>query len=79
LHFVLQAAVDGLGFAMAPVSLVAHDVAAGRLVCPLPDLRMALKPYYFALAPNAAPETLHFVKWLIEEHENPFLKAVHEN
>lgn len=72
LHFVLQAAVDGLGFALAPVSLIAHDMAAGRLVSPLPELRMALSRHYFGLAPNAAPETQHFVQWLMEE-----LKAVH--
>ncbi|MDO8775206.1 MAG: transcriptional regulator GcvA [Burkholderiaceae bacterium] len=71
LHFVLQAAVDGLGFALAPVSLIAHDMAAGRLVSPLPELRMALSRHYFGLAPNAAPETQHFVQWLLEE-----LKAV---
>jgi LysR family transcriptional regulator, glycine cleavage system transcriptional activator len=67
LHFVLQAASDGLGFALAPVSLIAHDMAAGRLVSPLPALRMALSPYYFGLAPNAAPETQYFVQWLMDE------------
>ncbi len=64
LHFVLQAAVDGLGFALAPVSLIAHDMAAGRLTSPLPEWRMALNCHYFGLAPNAARETLHFVQWL---------------
>lgn len=67
LHFVLQAAVDGLGFALAPVSLIAHDMAAGRLISPLPQLRMALRRYYFGLAPKAAPETQHFVQWLMDE------------
>lgn len=69
LHFVLQAAVDGLGFALAPVSLITHDVASGRLVCPLPGLRMALSRHYFGLAPNAAPETRQFVQWLMEEQK----------
>lgn len=67
LHFVLQAAVDGLGFALAPVSLIAHDLAAGRLMSPLPELRMALSRHYFGLAPNAAPETQQFVQWLMDE------------
>ncbi|MES2944582.1 MAG: LysR substrate-binding domain-containing protein, partial [Pseudomonadota bacterium] len=67
LHFVLQAAVNGLGFALAPVSLIAHDIAAGRLVSPLPELRMELSRHYFGLAPNAAPETPLFVRWLMDE------------
>lgn len=67
LHFVLQAAVDGLGFAMAPVSLIAHDMATGRLISPLPQLRMPLKRHYLGMAPNAAPETEHFVQWLRDE------------
>ena len=67
LHFVLQAAVDGMGFALAPVSLIAHDLASGRLISPLPDLRMALRCHYYGLAPNAVPETQHFVHWLMEQ------------
>ena len=46
LHFVLQAAVDGLGVALAPTSLVAHDLASGRLQTALPAMRMALGRYY---------------------------------
>jgi LysR family transcriptional regulator, glycine cleavage system transcriptional activator len=67
LHFVLQAAIGGLGFALAPVSLIAHDMAVGRLMSPLPELRLPLSRHYFGLAPNAAPETQHFVRWLMEE------------
>lgn len=70
LHFVLQAAVDGLGFAMAPASLIAHDMASGRLISPLPELRMVLKQHYFGVAPSAVPETLHFVRWLMEEQKS---------
>ena len=69
LHIVLQAAVDGLGFALAPASLIVHDMAAGRLISPLPELRLVLNQYCFGLAPHAAPETRHFVKWLIDEQE----------
>ncbi|MEO7887357.1 transcriptional regulator GcvA [Polaromonas sp.] len=67
LHFVLQAAVDGLGFAMAPVSLIVHDMASGRLVSPLPALRLPLTGHYFGMAPQPSPETQHFVQWLMEE------------
>ena len=49
LHFVLQAAVDGLGFAVAPVSLITHDLASGRLVSPLPTLRLPLTRHYLSL------------------------------
>jgi LysR family transcriptional regulator, glycine cleavage system transcriptional activator len=70
LHFVLQAAVDGLGVALAPTSLIAHDMASGRLISPFPQLRMALNRYYFGLAPNAAKETQLLVQWLVEEMKN---------
>lgn len=64
LHFVLQAALDGLGFALAPASLVSHDLAAGRLVCPLPALRLPLTRHYYGLAPDATPEAQCFAQWL---------------
>jgi LysR family glycine cleavage system transcriptional activator len=63
LHFVLQAAVDGLGIALAPTSLVAHDLASGRLQSPLPTLRMTLDRYYYGLAPHAAPEAQYVAEW----------------
>lgn len=34
-HLQLQAAVDGLGIAMASKPLIERDIAAGRLVCPI--------------------------------------------
>lgn len=64
LHFVVQAALDGLGFALAPASLVANDLAAGRLACPLPALRLPLTRHYYGLAPNAVPEAQCFAQWL---------------
>lgn len=67
LHFVLQAAVDGLGFAVAPASLIVHDLASGRLACPLPQWRMPLGGYYVGVAPDAVPQTQHFVQWLLAE------------
>ncbi|MCB2252946.1 transcriptional regulator GcvA [Pseudomonas chlororaphis] len=64
LHFVLQACVDGLGLALCPASLLAKDLASGRLVCPLPALRQPLPRYYYALTDNAAPEALVFIEWM---------------
>jgi LysR family glycine cleavage system transcriptional activator len=67
LHFVLQAAVDSLGFALAPISLLANDVASGRLVSPMPDLRMPLNPIYYGISADAGPETHLFARWLGEQ------------
>jgi LysR family glycine cleavage system transcriptional activator len=63
LHFVLQAAVDGLGVALAPASLISHDLASGRLTSPLPALRMTLERYYYGIAPDAAPEAAYVAEW----------------
>lgn len=64
LHFVVQAALDGLGCALVPLSLVAHDMAAGRLLCPLPAVRLPLTRHYYGLAPGAGPEAQCFAQWL---------------
>ncbi|WP_162574347.1 LysR substrate-binding domain-containing protein [Variovorax sp. PBL-H6] len=66
LHFVMQAAVDGLGLALAPTSLLAHDLASGRLQAALPDLRMPLTRYYYGLAPGATPEARCVADWFEE-------------
>ena len=67
LHLVLQAAVDGLGLVVAPVSLVRHDLASGRLVAVLPDVRVPLEGNYYGLAPGAGAEALVFVEWLVRQ------------
>ena len=64
LHFVLQAAVDGLGVALTPTSLLGTDVAQGRLVCPLPRLRLPLQSIYYGCAPGAGREMRLFADWL---------------
>jgi LysR family glycine cleavage system transcriptional activator len=38
-HLQLQAAMEGLGVAMASLPLIEKDIAAGRLVCPIPEPR----------------------------------------
>jgi len=63
-HFVLQAAIDGLGFTIAPVSLLANDLAEGRLACPLPDLRLPMGRYYYGVNPSASSEAHLFSRWL---------------
>lgn len=64
LHLVLQAAVDGLGVAMAPRSLLARDLAQRRLVSPLPQVGLPLERYYYAVAEGAPPEAQLFAQWL---------------
>ncbi|MFT3812663.1 MAG: LysR substrate-binding domain-containing protein [Acidovorax sp.] len=69
LHLVLQAAVDGLGVAMAPRSLLARDLAQRRLAAPLPQVRLPLERYYYALAEGAPAEAQLFVQWLHAQAE----------
>ncbi|ANN65569.1 LysR substrate-binding domain-containing protein [Bordetella bronchialis] len=64
LHFVLQAAVDGLGFTIAPRSLLSNDLDTGRLACALPALRLPLTRYYYGMSPSASRETQLFSRWL---------------
>jgi LysR family glycine cleavage system transcriptional activator len=76
LHFshtalAIQAAIDGQGVALGDSTLVADDLAAGRLVRPF---EMTLKgpprfAYYVVTLPNAEPQSLvsRFRAWLVEE------------
>jgi LysR family glycine cleavage system transcriptional activator len=66
-HLVLQAAVDGLGFAVATMSLAASGLASGQLRCPFPDLRVPAGRYYYGIVPDAVPEVRAFAAWLDEE------------
>ncbi|MBS7538192.1 LysR substrate-binding domain-containing protein [Ancylobacter lacus] len=55
-HFYLsiQAAVDGLGVAMAPSALIEDDLRAGRLVTPFPHIWLPSRSY-FAYTPLDSP------------------------
>ncbi|MEP9347960.1 LysR substrate-binding domain-containing protein [Xanthobacter sp. KR7-225] len=55
-HFYLaiQAAIDGLGVAMAPSALIEDDLRAGRLVAPFPHLSLPSRSY-FAYTPLGSP------------------------
>ncbi|HZY54286.1 MAG TPA: LysR substrate-binding domain-containing protein, partial [Reyranella sp.] len=70
-HFsvTLHAIVDGLGIGIGPLPLLAGDVAAGRLVTPLPDIQVP-RTGYVALVPFDADKTAplkDFVDWLVDE------------
>lgn len=76
LHLVLQAAVDGLGVAMAPRSLLARDLAQRRLVAPLSGTGLPLERYYYGTAPGAPAEARLFVQWLYAQRGGPGAAAV---
>lgn len=76
LHFshtalAIQAAIDGQGLALAESTLVADDLAAGRLVRPF-DMSLKGPPrfaYYVVTLPDRTPGTLvnRFKAWLLDE------------
>ena len=73
-HFYLsiQAAIDGLGVAMGPTTLVGDDLAAGRLVAPFPDISLPARTY-FAYLPHggpAHPAGDTFRAWLVATAES---------
>ncbi len=69
-YFVtLQAIADGLGIGIGPVPVLDGELAAGRLVAPLPGIAVA-RPGYVALVPLDADKTSSlaaFLAWLLEE------------
>ncbi|WP_081036505.1 transcriptional regulator GcvA [Pseudomonas corrugata] len=65
MHLVLQAAVDGLGVALCPTSLLGRDLSTGRLTCPFPSLRLPLIRYYYGVSQDAAAETQVFIDWML--------------
>jgi LysR family glycine cleavage system transcriptional activator len=75
-HFYLsiQAAIDGLGIAMGPTTLVGDDLTAGRLVAPFPDISLPARTYFAYVPqrgrPNPAGEI--FREWLARVAEKSF-------
>lgn len=70
-YLCLDAAEDGLGLALGPVPLIADDLAAGRLVAPLPHLRLASRAYHWVVPERLAndPAIRSLCQWLEEEGE----------
>ena len=77
-HFVLQAAIDGLGFAVVPMSLAASGIATGQLHSPFADLRMPVTRYYWGMAPQAMPEAHVFAQWLESQRIAPPQESRHD-
>ncbi len=68
-YLALQAAIDGLGFALGPLPLIKEDLADARLVVPLAAPKLSTAPYCWA-APNSMrddPAVSQFLSWLEEE------------
>lgn len=67
-HFFVtcQAVEDGLGIGIGPLPMLANDVASGRLLTPLPDIRVPRTGYVAIVPPRAETEELiaGFVDWL---------------
>jgi LysR family glycine cleavage system transcriptional activator len=68
-YLTLQAAIDGLGIAMGPTALVSSDLAAGRLVMPFAEPRLASRSYctYVPLEKLSDDTVMLFRAWLEEE------------
>jgi LysR family glycine cleavage system transcriptional activator len=67
-----QAALEGQGFAMAQVALIEDDLAAGRLVCPIPRYIDKREYTYYLIYPEnrrLTPQMQRFRDWLVSECE----------
>jgi len=65
----IEAAVHGLGVALARLSLVADHLSSGALICPLPLTTSTAFAYYLVALPEVAalPTTVRFMEWLHQE------------
>ena len=64
----MESVIEGRGIALAPVPLVADDLATGRVIAPF-DIELAHRAYYVVYAPGALeqPRVRAFRDWLLEE------------
>jgi LysR family glycine cleavage system transcriptional activator len=69
LNLALQAAIEGLGVAIAVRALARDDLAAGRLVEPFTVVRRSRRPFHLVYPPGNErdPRLRHFIDWLCEE------------
>jgi len=66
---LIDAAVDGLGIALARTALAAADLINGRLMRPF-EIALSLKKTYWIVCPKATssmPKIATFRKWLLAE------------
>ena len=69
LNLAIQAAIEGLGVAIAVRALVRDDLAAGRLVEPFGPVRRSRRPFHLVYPADRArdPRLRYFIDWIIEE------------
>ena len=75
---VLDAAVNGMGVALARSSLSEHDLKTGRLVKPFPEELSAEYGYYLAWRPDSRklPVIAEFRDWMLHEASGELQPAV---
>jgi DNA-binding transcriptional LysR family regulator len=71
-YLQLQAAVEGLGVALASVPLIEGDIAAGRLVCPIAAPEWNAGSYELVMNDDRAenPAVLAFRDWIVGAARN---------
>jgi DNA-binding transcriptional LysR family regulator len=67
LYYLLEAAVAGLGIAIAPEQLVADDLAAGRLVAPWGFVESPARLSFWSKSGNPDPRSGRLLDWLKQE------------
>jgi LysR family transcriptional regulator, glycine cleavage system transcriptional activator len=72
-NLAIDAAANGMGFALARVSLLGSDLRTGRLVCPLPFTVATNFSYYFLCLPQRESDSKvrTFRDWLLDEAKKP--------
>jgi len=72
-NLAIDAAANGMGLALARLSLLGSDLRTGRLVCPLPYAAATNFSYYFLSLPQRSSDgkLQAFRDWLIEEARKP--------
>ena len=72
-YLQVQAAADGLGIALASLPLIEADVAAGRLICPLPAPEWRADDYQLLIPQDRLrdPAIKAFRGWILAEAREP--------
>ncbi len=71
LYYLLEAAVAGLGVAIAPQQLVAADLAAGRLIAPWGFVETAARLVLWVPARALDPRAAQLAQWLRRAQQQP--------
>jgi DNA-binding transcriptional LysR family regulator len=75
LYYLLEAAVAGLGVAIAPQQLVAADLAAGRLIAPWGFAQTAARLALWVPARALDPRAAQLAEWLRREQNQALASA----